>query len=275
MYKILVIPGARDGLGGTLDLGSELDRLTTLGMRFDTLSVTMLPEGLSELDITDRLSVGNTDYDAVHLLGHADEDGFYQNKDEVLTKESIKAICRDAGARTAFINSCSSARMGQYLVNNGMAVAICYAVPVMDRQALINAVRFYASLAKSNDPFQDGIREGYDAADPGDGSLLWLTNGAYVEAIIAPIMERLGHVEVEQVSHFSTFQNALKKIESEIGSRVSSLARQTSHTRYAIITVIAVVVLCTVLLVWAASSFSRSLAQNNPAGRQDACDPTC
>lgn len=267
-YRVLVIPGASDGYGGKLDLDGEIALLLEIADRYDTIDVDIvLTEEATEVGIASRLSLGGIVYDAAHWLGHADDGGFYLPNGEQLSQERIQRICVDAGARMVFLNSCESGRIGQYLVNNKIAVALSYAVPVMDKDGILNSLRFYTALARSNDPFEDGLREAYTAADPGDGSLLWLTNGAYVQEIIKPLMERLDQIDSNHHESFSAFnqvigttKNVVQDIDNRLSSQIARLASNTKHTRYALISLIGIILVSTFALGWFISSVRISSA---------------
>lgn len=253
MYRVLIVIGARDAAGGILDVEGEVTRLANIGGRYDGMSITICP-GTNELEIADFLTLSDHEYDAVHLMGHADDNGFYLETSTPLTDKKIQRICLDAGARLVFINSCISARIGQYLVNNKMAVAICYSSPVIDSDAIAAAMRFYAALAKSNDPFEDGLREAYDSADPGDGSLMWLTNGMYVAQIIRPIMDRLTLMDGEN--------GALPNLQGEVstlGESVTCLSKSNTHTRYTLFSVLAIIIILVMGTVWIASTSAQTI----------------
>lgn len=268
MYRVLVIPGARDGADGVLDLSAEIARLTELSESSASLHIDVIPESeRTELDIVQRLHIGVNSYDAVHLLGHEGGDGFLLSQYESLSALRVSKICVDAGARMLFVNSCASGQMGQYAVNNGVAVAICYSIPVSDSDAIINVLRFYSTLGHSGDPFKDGLKEAYNAADPGDGSLMWLTNGEYVEQIISPIMARLDEMSVTHETSLSSFgqvvdatKNIVRDVDTRLSGQIVKLTANTKHTRYALISLIAIVLISTFALGWLVSSFGTSSA---------------
>lgn len=264
MYRVLAIAGAKDGDGGPIDIETELSLLGNISDQFTSMHVDLL-EQTSELGIAEKLALSTEKYDAIHFLGHADDNGFFLSADEYLTASRIQKLCLDSGARTVFLNSCISGRIGQYLVNNKMAVALCYSVPVFDRDALLCALRFYSTLAKSNDPFEDGLREAYNAADPGDGSLLWLTNGQYVAEIIRPITARLDAMSGAHTESFSSFSSLLSatkssmtRMDHRLSRQVARLTTNTQYTRYALVLLIIIVALAMFLMSLSPTSQAKS-----------------
>ena len=95
--------------------------------------------------------------------------------------------CRLSGARIVFSNACSSVRLGQTLVNSGLAVAVASIVDVPDAAAWQTAVTFYAELAREGD-----ISRAYKAACVG-GDVLYvmLSDGGYAALMARPVLDEL------------------------------------------------------------------------------------
>jgi hypothetical protein len=134
-FRVLVIPGRIDQ---GLDVLAEMLRLSNLGNNSINLSVEVVtPSRATELDLVNMFRVQGQKFDCLHFLGHSDGSTFELASGDVLTEDHILSLCKDAGAKVLFMNSCASAALCQYAVNTTVAVAkyngdTWFAVPTKD-----------------------------------------------------------------------------------------------------------------------------------------------
>lgn len=213
-FRVLVIPGNKDARGSGLDFASEISIISNIsGLAPENLSVEIVLESeATELSLTNRFVVRGQQFDALHFLGHASSEGFPLPNGDFLNAPKLHQLANSAGAKLVFLNACSTGRLGQYLVNRKVSVCLAYAIDVLDSDAILTATRFYAALSRSNQPYTGGLREAYVTAAPEDGSLLWLTNGQYVNDIIAPLLARMESFDKERTEAFQRFENSLNNL---------------------------------------------------------------
>ena len=234
-FRVLVIPG---GLDQGLNIAEEMLRLANLGNNSDHLYVeTITPQRSKEIDIVDLLR--GSKFDCLHFLGHSDGETFVLASGDVLSEDKILALCRDAGAKCLFFNSCSSAAICQYAVNTTVAIALAWVGPVLDNDAIVGAIRFYSAISGYGEPWGSGLRRAYESVGE-KRRLLWLTDGEYVSNMIAPIISRLDRFDQERKDAFSLFggklESIIEKINSVSSSVSSGLAKVTeSYSRIRIV----------------------------------------
>lgn len=260
-FRVLVIPGQ----SVALDLLSELVALASISTQNDQLLIEILPPAeASELRLARKLT-GETDhYDGLHFLGHADSDAFTLANGDRLTGTRLLQLCTDARAKFVFLNACTTAKLAQYLVNRKLAAAVAYATEVLDRDAILAAVRFYNALARAHDPFRDGLRTAYQAAAPDDGTLLWLTNGQYIQEIIAPIIARLDALTTSTTTSFTSYGTKLDSLRQEIKQHLQHFIHHQQRLTTAIKVTALILVLSALAISRAAGVFSRSPLQTIP-----------
>lgn len=215
-FRVLVIPGRIDQ---GLDVLAEMLRLSNLGNNSANLSVEVVtPSRATELDLVNLLRVQGQKFDCLHLLGHSDGSTFELASGDVLTEDHILSLCKDAGAKVLFMNSCASAALCQYAVNTTVAVALAWVGGVVDNDAIVAAIRFYSAISDLGDPWGSGLRRAYEAAGE-KRRLLWLTDGEYVSQIVAPLVARLDAFDKERTEAFKRF-----------GEKLDALADQSTAT---------------------------------------------
>lgn len=191
-FRILVIPGNADGAGVKLSLNTEIALLANLSnAKGKHLEVEIvLDTETSELDLVRKLVNQTEPYDCLHFLGHSSQGSFVLANGQLLTPAKMHSLFIDGQCKVAFLNACSTATLGQYLVNNGVQLAVCYATDVLDSQAILVAVRFYSALSRMDLPYSGGLRRAFDVSKPDDGTLLWLSADHSLE-VIKPVTEQV------------------------------------------------------------------------------------
>ena len=251
-FRVLVVPG---GLDQGLNIAEEMLRLANLGNNSDHLYVeTITPQRSKEIDIVDLLR--GSKFDCLHLLGHSDGETFTLASGDVLSEDKILALCRDAGAKCLFINSCSSAAICQYAANTTVAIALAWVGTVLDNDAIVAAIRFYGAIDGYGEPWGSGLRRAYESVGE-KRRLLWLTDGEYVSNMIAPIISRLDRFDQERKDAFSLFGGKLESIiekinnvSSSVSSGLSKVTESYSRIRVLLYAVAALVVTTIIFLAY-------------------------
>ena len=110
-----------------------------------------------------------------------------------LTRNAVLQVVKLTGAKIVFLNACSSAALGQMLVNAGVAVAMASVAEVEDGAAWQTAVTFYAELARCGD-----ISRAYKAACMGGDVLyVFLADGGYAALMARPVLDELRALRVD------------------------------------------------------------------------------
>jgi hypothetical protein len=127
------------------------------------------------------------EFDIIHIAAHGTDTGI-QLGDKFLGMDILARIAKKTRAKLVYFNSCNSARLGQYLIDNGVPATIMTSTAIDDTMdAWTIAGYFY------NEVFRNGgdLKRAYQVAKPDNGILIWLSNGHYVDVEIAPILDRL------------------------------------------------------------------------------------
>ncbi len=199
-------PG-RVGLGGVVAEVWSSERRTELLAYEDVLvvapdlaGVSQVPEvdAIGDLGYRVRLLQGEVDdrrlyrvaqdqrFDIVHFMLHGSIDDLTVSGGR-LTRNAVLQLVTLTGAKIVFLNACSSAGLGQMLVNAGVAVAIASVAEVGDSAAWQTAVTFYAELARCGD-----VSRAYKAACVGGDVLyVFLSDGGYAALMARPVLEEL------------------------------------------------------------------------------------
>jgi len=251
-FRVLIIPGELDQ---GLNITEEMLKLANLGSDSDRLYIeTITPQRSKEIDIVDLLR--KEKFDCLHLLGHGDGETFTLASGDVLSEDKILALCRDAGAKCLFINSCSSAAICQYAANTTVAIALAWVGTVLDNDAIVAAIRFYGAIDGYGEPWGSGLRRAYESVGE-KRRLLWLTDGEYVSNMIAPIISRLDRFDQERKDAFSLFGGKLESIiekinnvSSSVSSGLSKVTESYSRIRVLLYAVAALVVTTIIFLAY-------------------------
>ena len=173
--EVLIV--APDGPG--LNQVPEVDAIAELGYRVRLLQGEVDDQRLYK-------AVQDHRYDVVHFMCHGDFDAMEISGGR-LTRNAVLQVVRLSGARIVFLNACNSVKLGQTLVNVGLAVVIASVVPVEDSAAWQTAVTFYSALARDGD-----VARAYKlACGGGDVLYVMLSNGGYAGLMAKPVLDEL------------------------------------------------------------------------------------
>jgi len=126
-----------------------------------------------------RSAVLKEHYDIIHIVAHACAEGVKLG-DELLTCEDLAKVARQGRVKILFLNACDTVVCGQHAVDNGVDVAICYRVDVMDDAAWEIAKVFYSTLAQD----EEAIESAYQAAKPSDHTLIRLVGDNFMRELL-------------------------------------------------------------------------------------------
>lgn len=127
------------------------------------------------------------EFDIVHIAAHTGADGILLSQGEYLDVPGIVQLVKLCRAHLVFINGCSSAKIGQVLVDEGIPAVIATLASIPDDTARETAQLFYKEFALSQD-----IHLAYRRSKPPiKGGYILLTDGQWAELTIAPIVKRL------------------------------------------------------------------------------------
>jgi hypothetical protein len=133
------------------------------------------------------------EFDIIHIAAHGDDTGI-QLDSQFLGMDILARIAKKVRAKLVYFNSCNSARLGQYLIDNGVPATIMTSTAVDDTQdAWTIAGYFYNEVFRNN----GDLKRAYQVAKPDNGTLIWLSNGHYIDLEIAPIMEQLEYISAQ------------------------------------------------------------------------------
>jgi hypothetical protein len=205
MYRILLIAGDSD-----LNIHSEVLAVQRSGRTQRAHTLTDVYEITKDQD-----------FDIVHVAAHGDENGIQLGKD-FLGVDILARIAKKARAKLVYFNSCNSARLGQYLIDNGIASVIMTSTAIDDTQdAWTIAGYFYTELARNGGDF----KRAYQIAKPDNGTLIWLSNGRYVDLEIQPLLSELQDIKT-QMQSIATQQNCMDGERESIDKRISEISKR-------------------------------------------------
>jgi hypothetical protein len=161
-----------------LNVIPEVDTMAALGYEVRTLQGKVTDERLF-----DAVRCGG--FDMLHFAGHGDANGVALTDGLVLTALAVAQVARQSEARLVFLNACSSAPIGQRLVNAGLPVCVAALHEIPDATARQAAQTFYTILAKTSD-----AHTAYVAACSDDYA--YLSNGGYVEQAVREMRGEIG-----------------------------------------------------------------------------------
>lgn len=125
-------------------------------------------------------------FDVVHIVSHGSPEGI-QLSDGMLTMAQLAGTVKDVSAELVYLNSCDSARLGQYLADRGVPITLAYTVDVLDDDAISRAASFYRNAA-SNDG--DYIRA-YERSSWKDGTLAIFIGDGNLDRKIQPLYDAM------------------------------------------------------------------------------------
>lgn len=138
-------------------------------------------------------------FDIIHIAGHGTPDGIpmhqsAQGRLAMLSADDLTRMGRSTEAQLMYINTCSSAKLGQYIVdNNSVPLVIASTYEIGDTQAWSCALSFYAALNETGD-----FLRAYQIAKPGDGILSLFSHENYVTRSIKPVVDQLELMRTQQ-----------------------------------------------------------------------------
>jgi hypothetical protein len=154
MYRILLIAGSGD-----------------LNTRPEVLMVQRAGRTQRARTLADVYAITvDQEFDIVHIAGHGDEHGIVLG-DEILDADTLIRIARKVRARLVYLNACSSARLGQRLVDSGVAHVIMTTTSEFDDHydAWAIAGYFFSEVLAGA-----SFHRAYQTAKPSDGALAWM-----------------------------------------------------------------------------------------------------
>lgn len=173
MSKILLIV---PDLG--LSISNEIEWITR-SFHTETLNGHVTPSDVFE-HVTGR------SFDIIHFGSHGDENGIQLSSNTYLDMFQIERLSRTVGANLLYLNSCSSARLAQFAVDQGVPAVIASTHRLEDSIAWSVATSFYQALQRDDDFYR-----AFETAKPRDGTLAFFSNGHLVSRQVLPLMNQL------------------------------------------------------------------------------------
>lgn len=130
--------------------------------------------------------VNGRQFDVLHFGAHGSDDGIQLSHNSILDMVDLARIARAVGARLVYLNSCSSARLAQYLVDQDVPAVIATTANVSDRVAWSTAILFYQAMQTSDDFYT-----AFDLVKPRDGTLSFFSDGKMLSRHVRPIIQRM------------------------------------------------------------------------------------
>jgi hypothetical protein len=163
-----------------LKISPETDSLQELHYEVRNLEGVVTPERIFE-------SVLHYRCDIMHFACHSDSTAVYLSNNVPFTDSAILQVARQTCAKIVVLNGCTSARIGQMLVDNDVLVAIVTLCEIPDDVARQTAQTFYSMLARLGDP-----NAAYKASKPtADGRYLFLSDGGFEKIAGKPVLDKL------------------------------------------------------------------------------------
>lgn len=201
MYRILLIAGDSD-----------------LNIHPEVLAVQRSGRTQRAYTLNDVYEISkDQEFDIVHVAAEGNDKGVQLGKDFVGV-DALARIAKKVRAKLAYFNSCNSARLGQYLIDNGIPAVIMTSTEIDDLvDAWTIAGYFYSEVSRNGGDF----KRAYQIVKPDDGTLIWLSNGRYISLEIQPVLNELHSIKTQvqevadrQLSANADRQNLDKQIKS-------------------------------------------------------------
>lgn len=177
MRILLVVPD----LG--LNVDGEIEWITR-SYHTEVLGGTVTPARIFE-------HIAGRRFDVVHFGSHGNEDGVQLSNGTMLNMFEVERLARTVGANLLYLNSCSSARLAQFAVDQGIPAVIASTHKLDDVViAWSVATAFYQALLEKVDFYQ-----AYEAAKPHDGTLSFYSNGHLVSRQVKPLLDKMVTLE--------------------------------------------------------------------------------
>ena len=130
-------------------------------------------------------------FDIVHFGSHGDENGIMLSAKTQMNMFEVERLARTVGATLLYLNSCSSARLAQFAVDQGVPAVIASTHALDDSViAWSVATAFYQVLLDKGDYYH-----AYESSKPRDGTLSFYSNGLLVSRQVRPLMDKLADTE--------------------------------------------------------------------------------
>lgn len=139
----------------------------------------------------------NAEYAVIHFASHTTENSTAEGESDkvgvllshgaVFNIDSILQVAKMVNAKLVFLNGCSTAIIGQTLIDEGIPAVIVTMIDLKDELAKQTSQAFYKSLAESGDP-----HEAYRASKPATrGVYQWLSNGGYTALMLKTVIDQV------------------------------------------------------------------------------------
>lgn len=190
--RVLFISPGNTGLP-ELDVAPEADALAELGYTVRALQGEVTSNRIFA-------AARNAEYAIIHFASHTTE-GKHEKSDEadsdkagviitngaVFNIDSILQVAKMVNAKMVFLNGCSTAIIGQTLIDEGVPTVIVTMIELKDELAKQTSQAFYKALAELGD-----LHEAYRASKPATrGVYQWLSNGGYTALMLKSVIDQV------------------------------------------------------------------------------------
>ena len=166
-----------------LNVDSEIEWITRT-YHTESLTGVVTPARIFEY-------VAGRRFDVVHFGSHGNETGIELSNGTSISMFEVERLARAVGANLLYLNSCSSARLAQFAVDQGIPAVIASTHALDDAViAWSVAISFYQALLANGDFYQS-----YEAAKPRDGTLSFFSNGHLVSRQMKPLLDKMAVTE--------------------------------------------------------------------------------
>ena len=166
-----------------LNVDSEIEWITRT-YHTESLTGVVTPARIFEY-------VAGRRFDVVHFGSHGNETGIELSNGTSISMFEVERLARAVGANLLYLNSCSSARLAQFAVDQGIPAVIASTHALDDAViAWSVAISFYQELLNNGDFYQS-----YEAAKPRDGTLSFFSNGHLVSRQMKPLLDKMAVTE--------------------------------------------------------------------------------
>lgn len=190
--RVLFISPSGTGLP-ELDVAPEADALAELGYTVRALQGEVTSNRIFA-------AARNAEYAIIHFASHttegrhdptadndSDKAGVVLTHGAVFNIDSILQVAKMVNAKLVFLNGCSTAIIGQTLIDEGVPTVIVTMIELKDELAKQTSQAFYKALAELGD-----LHEAYRASKPATrGVYQWLSNGGYTALMLKSVIEQV------------------------------------------------------------------------------------
>lgn len=173
---------------------------------------------VTERDVRDAASAGG--FDGIWFATHADSNRVLLSGDEYLTEAALVAYVAASGARWCFLNTCQSINLGQRIIDETSADAICTITANPDPEAMRTGVLFSRQLA-----LLGNVRGAYERSKPG-GNRLYVFLGNYRQREMTVAQNQAGYPAPQD--RLLTTMDEMRREMSKISTDVEVLRERTS-----------------------------------------------